>query len=160
MQTLQLHVADTLWNTSFDCAWITSRQTFQTAHTWKIDTLHSSFIKFTLFICVFGWGRAYAYHGMHVEVREWLILLCFHPMTFRNQTQAFRLSGKDLNPPSPLTGPCTICFLKPTDTKSRVLKITSYLHSSYTNTLTTWEFKRNLGGSFQCFPIVTIHTVH
>lgn len=60
MQILQLHVADTLWNTAFDCAWITSKQTFQTAHTWKIDTLPSSFIRFTLFFCC-GVGE-----GMHI----------------------------------------------------------------------------------------------
>lgn len=87
------------------------------------------FFHYVYFIRVAGWGRTYPYHSMHMEVREWLILLYFHPMTSRNQTQAFRLSGKNLNPLSPLTGPCTICFLKPTDTKSRILKITSYLYS-------------------------------
>lgn len=114
-----------------------------------------------LYSFVVGWGRACTHHSVCVEVREWLILLYFHPMTSRNQTQAFRLSGEDLNPLSPHTGPCAICFPKPTDTKSRALQITSYQHSWHTNNLdTTWEFKRNLGGCFKWLPIVTIHSVY
>lgn len=124
--------------------------------------LPSSFIRFTLFICVVGWGRAYTYHGMRGEVREWLRLLYFHPMTSRNQTQAFRLNGKTWTHWALSQSPVPCAFLNPQIQSQGYSKsqATYIAHTLTLLILTTWEFKRNLGGSSQCFPIVTSHSVH
>lgn len=103
------------------CACITCRQMLQTAQTWKNYMLPSSFFRFTLFICV---GR-----GKHTYVMActWNskdnsqeTVLHFHTMSSRNQTQDFRLGGKDLNPLNPLPAPVSRASLNP--------------HKQYTNT--------------------------